>query len=149
MNQHDEIPAIAMYVPAWEGPDTPLKDKYPLQLISWHYKRRCHSTYDNQPWLEEAAKQEMWLNPADAEKRGIQSGDRVQVSNDRGSLFIDVLVTPRITPGVVGIPQGAWYTPDKDGIDQRGSINVLTSQRPTALAKANPQLTNLVEVKKA
>ena len=148
MNQHDEIPAIAKYISSWEGPDDPLIHKYPLQLISWHYKRRCHSTYDNQEWLEEAAKQEMWLNPKDAEKRGITNGDRVQVFNDRGSLVIDVKVTPRITPGVAGIPQGAWYTPDKNGIDQRGSVNVLTSQRPTALAKANPQLSNLIEVKK-
>ncbi|MFJ7725721.1 DMSO/selenate family reductase complex A subunit [Neobacillus sp. NPDC097160] len=149
MNRHDEIPAIAKYISSWEGPEDPLKEKYPLQLISWHYKRRCHSTYDNQPWLEEAAKQEMWMNPKDAEKRGIKNGDRVQVQNERGSLFIELKVTSRITPGVVGIPQGAWYTPDKDGLDQRGSVNVLTSQRPTPLAKANPQLTNLVDVKKA
>jgi anaerobic dimethyl sulfoxide reductase subunit A len=149
MNQHDEIPAIAKYIPSWEGPADPLIEKYPLQLISWHYKRRCHSTYDNQPLLEEAGKQEMWMNPIDAGKRGIKNGDRVQVFNERGSLVIDVLVTARITPGVAGIPQGAWYTPDKNGLDQRGSVNVLTSQRPTALAKANPQLTNLVEVKKA
>ena len=149
MNDHEHIPAIAKYVPAWEGPEDPLKEKYPLQLISWHYKRRCHSTYDNQPWLEETAKQEMWLNPTDAEKRGIKDGDRVQVFNDRGTINIDVKVTPRIIPGVAAIPQGAWYTPNDHGIDQRGSVNVLTSQRPTALAKANPQLTNLVEVKKA
>ncbi|MGG3470091.1 DMSO/selenate family reductase complex A subunit [Neobacillus pocheonensis] len=149
MNQHDEIPAIAKYISSWEGPEDPLIEKYPLQLIGWHYKRRCHSTYDNQEWLEEAAKQEMWMNPTDAEKRGIKNGDRVQVFNDRGSLFIDVKVTPRITPGVTGIPQGAWYTPDKNGLDQRGSLNVLTTQKPTPLAKANPQQTNLVEVKKA
>lgn len=149
MNNPQEIPAIAKYVPAWEGPQAPLKQKYPLQLISWHYKRRCHSTYDNQPWLEEAAKQEMWINPADAEKRGIKNGDRVQVFNDRGTIYIPAKVTPRIMPGVAAIPQGAWYTPDSSGTDQRGSVNVLTTQRPTALAKANPQLTNLVEVKKA
>lgn len=149
MNQHDEIPAIAKYISSWEGPQDPIKKKFPLQLISWHYKRRCHSTYDNQAWLEEAAKQEMWMNPKDAEKRGIKNGERVQVFNERGSIFIDVKVTPRITPGVAAIPQGAWYTPDKDGLDQRGSVNVLTSQRPTPLAKSNPQLTNLVEVKKA
>jgi anaerobic dimethyl sulfoxide reductase subunit A len=149
MNQQDEIPAIAKYISSWEGPQDPIKKKFPLQLISWHYKRRCHSTYDNQAWLEEAAKQEMWMNPKDAEKRGIKDGERVQVFNKRGSIFIDVKVTPRITPGVAAIPQGAWYSPDKDGLDQRGSVNVLTSQRPTPLAKSNPQLTNLVEVKKA
>jgi anaerobic dimethyl sulfoxide reductase subunit A len=149
MNKHDEIPALGKYVPAWEGPEDPLKEKYPLQLISWHYKRRCHSTHDNNPWLEEAAKQEMWLNPEDAKARGIKDGDRAKVFNDRGEIYIDVKVTTKIMPGVTGIPQGAWFTPDQTGIDQRGSVNVLTAQRPTPLAKANPQLTNLVDVKKA
>lgn len=149
MNKHDVIPPFAKYVPAWEGPADPLKETYPLQLISWHYKRRCHSTHDNNPWLEEAAGQEMWLNPADAQARGLKDGDRAKVFNGRGSLTIPVKVTSRIVPGVAAIPQGAWYTPDKDGIDQRGSINVLTAQRPTPLAKANPQQTNLVEVQKA
>ncbi|WP_223820789.1 DMSO/selenate family reductase complex A subunit [Bacillus sp. S3] len=149
MDNPDEIPAIAKYIPSWEGPNDPLKDKFPLQMISWHYKRRCHSTFDNQPLLEEAAKQEMWMNPKDAEKRGIKDGDRVHVYNDRGSLLIPVKATARIIPGVVAIPQGAWYSPNHEGVDKRGSVNVLTSGRPTPLAKANPQLTNLVEVKKA
>ncbi|PLR98832.1 DMSO/selenate family reductase complex A subunit [Bacillus sp. T33-2] len=149
MDKHEEIPAIAKYIPAWEGPEDPLKEKYPLQLISWHYKRRCHSTHDNNPWLEEAFKQEMWLNTEDAAARGIKNGDRAKVYNGRGEIYIDVKVTEKIVPGVAAIPQGAWYSPDKNGIDQRGAVNVLTSQRPTALAKANPQLTNLVEVKKA
>jgi anaerobic dimethyl sulfoxide reductase subunit A len=149
MNQHEEIPAIAKYISSWEGPEDPIKEKYPLQLISWHSKRRCHSTYDNMPLLEEVEKQEIWMNPNDADKRGLKNGDRVSVFNDRGTLYIDVKVTQRITPGVVGIPQGGWYTPDNKGTDQRGAVNVLTSQRPTPLAKSNPQLTNLVEVKKA
>jgi anaerobic dimethyl sulfoxide reductase subunit A len=148
MNKHDEIPAIAKYIPAWEGPEDPLKEKYPLQLIGWHYKRRCHSTHDNHPWMEEAFKQEMWMNPEDARARGISDGDRVEVFNDRGKVTIDVKVTSRIVPGVAAMPQGAWYTPDKKGQDQRGSMNVLTKQHPTPLAKANPQQTNLVEVKK-
>lgn len=149
MNQHEEIPAIAKYVPAWEGPGDPLKQQFPLQLIGWHYKRRCHSTYDNQPLLEEAARQEMWLNPEDAKVRGINDGDTAKVFNGRGEITIPVKVTPRIIPGVAAIPQGAWYSPDSSGIDRRGALNVLTSQRPTPLAKSNPQQTNLVEVKKA
>ncbi|ALC90234.1 DMSO reductase [Bacillus sp. FJAT-18017] len=149
MQKHDEIPPFAKYVPAWEGPADPLKAKYPLQMISWHYKRRCHSTHDNNPWLEETAPQEMWINPRDARARGIKEGDRAKVFNDRGLIHIPVKITSKIIPGVVGIPQGAWYTPDENGIDQRGSINVLTKHHPTPLAKANPQQTNLVEVTKA
>jgi anaerobic selenocysteine-containing dehydrogenase len=51
-------------------------------------------------------------------------------------------------PGVMSLPQGAWYTPDENGIDKNGCINILTSQRPSPLAKGNPQHTNLVEVEK-
>ena len=52
-------------------------------------------------------------------------------------------------PGVAGLSQGAWYRPDEDGADVGGSINVLTSQHPSPLAKGNPQHTNLVEVRRA
>ncbi|MBE3580222.1 MAG: molybdopterin-dependent oxidoreductase [Thermoanaerobacteraceae bacterium] len=148
MNNPREIPAVPKYIPAWEGPEDPLRDKYPLQCIGWHYRRRTHSTFDNVPWMEEVAPQVMWMNPQDAAPRGIKDGDRVKVFNDRGALMINVKVTPRIMPGVVAIPQGAWWTPGPDGVDQRGCINVLTSSRPTPLAKANPQHTNLVEVAK-
>lgn len=149
MNNPKEIPAIAKYVPAWEGPEDELASKYSLQLIGWHSIRRCHSIHDNQPWLEEAEKQVIWMNPADAKKRNIQDGDHVKVYNERGTVLIPVQVTEKIVPGVCAIPQGAWYNPDSNGNDTRGSINVLTTQRPTAWAKANPQHTCLVEVEKA
>ncbi|WP_296772865.1 DMSO/selenate family reductase complex A subunit [Selenomonas sp.] len=144
-----EIPALAKYVPAFEGPQDPLREKYPLQCMGWHYKRRCHSMHDQNPWLEEIGPQLMWMNPLDAKERNIQEGDTVEVFNDRGRVRIPVHVTSRIFPGVVAIPQGAWYTPDKNGIDVRGCINTLTTQRPTPIAKGNPQHTNLVEVKLA
>ena len=147
MGKPDEIPALPVYVPCPEGPADPLRRKYPLQLIGWHTKRRCHTIHDNNPLLEEVEPQRMWMHPADAEARGISSGDVAAVYNDRGCLHIPVIVTDRVVRGVVAIPQGAWYTPNADGIDTRGSINVLTSTRPTPLAKGNPQHTNLVEVR--
>lgn len=148
-NQHEEVPAIPKWVPGFEGPTDPLRSKYPLQLQGWHYKRRAHSIHDNNPWMEEAARQEMWMNPGDASARGIMNGDKVKVFNDRGATILPVKVTVRIRPGVVAIPQGAWYTPGPDGVDRRGALNMLTNQRPTAMAWANAQHTNLVEVSKA
>jgi len=52
-------------------------------------------------------------------------------------------------PGVVALPQGAWWTPDARGVDTRGSINVLTSERWTPMAFGNAQHTIMVDVRKA
>lgn len=142
------IPPVPKYVPAFEGPQDPLIKKYPLQLIGWHTKRRCHSIHDNNPRLEEMEPHRMWMHPRDAAARGLRDWDLAEVWNDRGRVRIPVQVTDRIMAGVVAIPQGAWYTPDADGVDIRGCINVLTTARPTPLARGNPQHSNLVEVKR-
>ncbi len=144
----DVITGLPEYTPTWEGVSDPLKDKYPLQMISIHYKQRTHSTYGNVAWLKEAAPQEVWINPLDAQARGIANGDMVRVFNDRGVIVLPAKVTPRILPGVVSVPQGAWYSPDKQGVDQGGCANTLTSWHPSPLAKGNPQHTNLVNIVK-
>lgn len=149
LNNSEEIPAIPKYIPAFEGPQDKLAEKYPLQCIGWHYKHRCHSMYDNNPWLEEVAPQEMWINPADAGLRGIGDGEYCHIYNDRGTIQIKAKLTERIMPGVVAIPQGAWYIPNESGVDIRGNINTIATQRPTPLAKGNPQHSNLAEVCKA
>lgn len=148
-NNAQEIPAVPKYVPAWEGPDALLTEKYPLQCIGYHYKRRVHSTFDNIPWMEEIGKQEVWISPTDAAVRGIMNDDKIKVFNDRGTIIIAAKVTPRIMPGVIAIPQGAWWSPDSYGVDRRGNINTITKYHPTPLAKGNPQHTNLVQVEKA
>ncbi len=145
----DVITGLPIYAATWEGPADPLRAKYPLQLITAHYKQRTHSTYGNVPWLKEAAPQEVWINPADAARRGIGSGDAVYVFNGRGRTRVPARVTPRIMPGVVQLPEGAWYTPDANGVDQNGCANILTRYRPSPLAKGDPMHTALVEVEKA
>ncbi len=144
----DKITALPEYTPTWEGAEEAGNGTFPLQMIGHHYKSRTHSTYGNVAWMKEAHPQVVWLNTADAEARGIKDGDRVQVFNDRGRIELVANVTVRIAPGVVSVPQGAWYAPDSKGVDQGGATNTLTSWRPSPLAKGNPQHTNLVQIVK-
>ena len=144
----DVISALPIHTSTFDGYDSERRKEYPLQLIGFHYKARAHSTYGNVELLKKAAPQELQMNPLDAQARQLQSGDKVTVFNDRGRLQVPVKVTPKILPGVVALGEGAWYQPDKTGIDQGGNINVLTTHRPSPLAKGNPSHTNLVEVKK-
>ncbi|NPV68891.1 MAG: molybdopterin-dependent oxidoreductase [Anaerolineae bacterium] len=144
-----QSPPIPKYIQEWESPFGPEAEEYPLQAMGHHYMRRTHSTWDNIDWMEEALPQRVFMNPIDAEARGIKDGDNVKVWNQRGAMILPVRVTPRIMPGLVDIPQGGWYTPDANGIDRRGSINVLTNERPTPYAFGNPQHSIMVQVEKA
>jgi anaerobic dimethyl sulfoxide reductase subunit A len=134
---HEEIALIQEH---------PRKDIYPLQAIGHHTLQRVHSTHDNNDWLEEAFPQRVFINPIDATARGIRDGDEVKVFNKRGALVLPCRITLRIMPGVVDIPQGAWYEPDKDGVDHGGNVNMLTSHRWTPFAFGTTQHTIMVQV---
>ena len=144
INNPQEIPAIPKYVPCFEGFGDPRIEEFPFQLIGWHSKRRANSLHDNNPAMERLLPHRVWINPEDAEEKGICDGDLVYVFNDRGKVQIKALITERIVRGVLAIPQGGWYTP-LAGADTRG-INVLSTARPTPLAKANPQHSKLVNI---
>ncbi len=162
LNNPEEIPPIPKYIQEWEHPfikapaavpggeDAALSkvEKYPLQAIGHHTLHRVHSTHDNNDWLEEAFPQRVFINPIDAASRGIRDGDEVKVYNERGALILPCRITPRIMPGVVDIPQGAWYEPDENGVDRGGCVNVLTSHHWTPFAFATTQQTIMVEIEK-
>jgi anaerobic dimethyl sulfoxide reductase subunit A len=121
-----KVPPIPKYIEAWESRNDPLAEKYPLQVVTTHTRRRAHTQFDNVPWLRELDPQAVSINTTDAEARGIKDGDMVRVFNDRGEMIIPARVTGRIMPGVVDIPQGAWYDPDENGVDRGGCANILT-----------------------
>ena len=141
-------------IPKWfDGPEGPTDyaglNRYPLQLLGYHTKRRCHSTHDQNPWMEELDPPRLWIHPKDAAVRGIADGDMIEVFNDRGTVRIPAFVTDRIVRGAVALSQGGWYTPDENGVDTRGCINVLTyTYKASPVANGNPQHTNLVDVRK-
>ena len=83
-----KLPPIPKYIETWESRNDPLAEKYPLQLITTHFKRRNHSQFENIPWLRELDAQAVWMSSADAQDRGIKDGDEVRVFNDRGEMII-------------------------------------------------------------
>jgi anaerobic dimethyl sulfoxide reductase subunit A len=146
--KNPEIPAIPRYVSCWEGPEDPLTKTFPLQLITWKGRNRANSTFQLNPWEQAVQPQQLWINPIDADRRGLKKGDLVRVFNGRGEMEIGIDITPRIIPGVVALQSAAWWKPGKDGVDRGGCANVLTSTRMTALAHGNAHQTLLVEVRK-
>ena len=142
-------PPIPKYITtSEEDRNDPLIKKYPLQLISPHPKASSHASLRTVDWLLEVDPPIVWINPVDAEERGIADGEEVYVFNDRGKMIIKAWITKRIIPGVVCIFEGNWYTPDENGIDHGGCVNVLTSDRYSP-AGAAALKTCLVQISKA
>ncbi|TNG90428.1 dimethyl sulfoxide reductase subunit A [Pasteurellaceae bacterium USgator11] len=150
LKEDEVIAPLPIYHPGFYSHIEAQNGQFPLQLVGFHYKSRTHSSYGNIDVLESACPQEVWINPLDAKSRNIQSGDLVRIFNEMGETRIEAKVTPRIMPGVLGMGQGAWHRANiwGDKIDHNGSINVLTTQRPSPLAKGNPQHSNLVQIEK-
>ncbi|TNH04871.1 dimethyl sulfoxide reductase subunit A, partial [Pasteurellaceae bacterium Phil11] len=150
LKEDEVIDPLPIYHPGFYSHIEAQNGQFPLQLVGFHYKSRTHSSYGNINVLESACPQEVWINPLDAKSRNIQSGDLVRIFNEIGETRIEAKVTPRIMPGVLGMGQGAWHRANMwgDKIDHNGSINVLTTQRPSPLAKGNPQHSNLVQIEK-
>jgi anaerobic dimethyl sulfoxide reductase subunit A len=127
------------YNPAQEGYEATfddwgkkIKGDFPLQNYNIHYFRRSHSIFDNIQQLRRAFPHEFFMNPVDAEARGIEHGDVVLVTSRYAQCIRPVAVTPRIMPGVVTVPHGAWAEVDEEsGIDKAGADNYLHGSVPT------------------
>lgn len=150
LEKDETISPLPVYASTFDGWDAPERSQFPLQMFGFHFKARTHSSYGNIDILQAACRQEVWLNPVDAQTRGIKNGDLVRVFNGRGELRIAAKVTPRIMPGVSAMGQGAWHEANMTGdrVDHGSCINTLTTHRPSPLAKGNPQHTNLVQIEK-
>jgi Anaerobic dehydrogenases, typically selenocysteine-containing len=128
----NKLPPIPQYNPPVEGVEGTHNSGYPLQLYSIHYARRSHSTYDNIPWLREAFPQEVFMNPSDADSRGLKNGDTIKVTSRHGAVIRPVYLTERMMPGVVTLGEGAWADKDdQTGVDKAGATNSLTGTNPS------------------
>jgi anaerobic dimethyl sulfoxide reductase subunit A len=74
----------------------------------------------------------------------------VKVFNDRGQAMVPARVTERLMPGVVSLPQGAWYRPDENGVDHGGCVNMFTKNEtsPAGAFVCNSALVQVEKVEK-
>lgn len=116
----------------------------PLRVFGFHSVARIHSSWGNVPAVSRRVPQVISINPADADARGIATGDLVEASNRFGTLRLPAHVTEDVIAGTIVMPQGAWWQAESnvvEPIDVGGCINTLTTSRPSPLAFGNPQHT--------
>lgn len=120
-----------------------LRSKFPLEMISAKSHDSMNSTFGNQSWTHRQTSV-LLLNRADAEPRGITSGDRVRMFNARGSCTLVAEVDGEVRSGVVCAPSVRWNKLSPDGLN----VNALTSDRLTDMGGGATFYSCLVEVEK-
>lgn len=119
---------------------TPRSNEYPFLLVSNHPHWRLHSQMDDCAWFREIktckvkgpdgyAYEPVWINPVDAQKLDVKSGDIVKMFNERGWVLGGAYVTERIRPQVVLQDHGARIDPIVLGESDRGGSNNLIAPK--------------------
>jgi len=140
----DPLPSyIAPYESLASNPE--LGKRYPLAMISPPARNFLNSTFVNVQSLRSTeGEPHLELHPVDAAVRGIVSGDRVRIRNDRGAFTACARVTENTRPGLVVGLSIWWKKLASDG----KNANELTSQRLTDMGRAPTFYDVLVEVEK-
>jgi anaerobic selenocysteine-containing dehydrogenase len=144
----EERPPVPHWIPEGKTHQESLgsgrAQKYPLLVMSNHPRWGIHSQHGDITWLREIETckvrgtdgyqyHPIWINPVDAEARGIKPGDVVSLHNERGTVLLGAYVTQRVMPGVVGVDHGAKYDPVVPGeIDRGGAINTIVPRNTTS-----------------
>jgi anaerobic selenocysteine-containing dehydrogenase len=96
--------------------------KFPLALISPASDKRISSTLFGAGGMPGEAPP-LFMNPRDAQKRGLKGAKRVRVFNERGAVILPLKITDAVAPGVVASEKGAWLATSPTG----NTISVLVS----------------------
>ncbi|MDR3309882.1 MAG: dehydrogenase, partial [Oscillospiraceae bacterium] len=142
MPDDPERPPVPHWIESGESHDerrsSERAKKYPLLLMSNHGRWRMHAQCDDIVWNREVQTMKVrgadgyqyepcWLNPGEADRRGIAHGDVVKVFNERGIVLCGAYVTERVTEGVCYVDHGSRLDPIIPGLlDRGGAINTIT-----------------------
>jgi biotin/methionine sulfoxide reductase len=128
-----DCPGHAVWLEPEEWLGSPLARRFPLHLISDQPYTKLHSQLDFSDYSrgsKVAGREPVWINPEDANERGIADGDVVRLFNQRGVCLAGALLTDAMARGVVKLSTGAWYDPVEPGVpgalEKHGNPNVLT-----------------------
>jgi molybdopterin-containing oxidoreductase family molybdopterin binding subunit len=99
--------AFATYeTPTEAYEENPLHEKYPFVYTNIKSKYRGQSRFYYAKWINQYVVPELEINPADAAARGLETGDNVEIFNDRGSFGCKCRLNPSIRPGTIKSDQG-------------------------------------------
>lgn len=135
----DPLPLFSEPIESWAKSDEPARSLY---LMTPNTKNRIHSQFNNLDLIRQVSQRPfLAVNPSDARARSIVDGQRVKVSNSRGSLELEVRLDFSLKAGCVVVENGWW-------IAEGGAVNVCSAGRETDMGHGAAFHDNLVEIER-
>lgn len=119
----------------------------PFRLLSPGIPQRVNSSFYNVKYIRAYNAYECEVNPEDAKRLGIKSGDKVRLNNQRGEAFFVARVTTRVAPGVVRTAKCNWRSTNPYG--QNTNTNSLTTGKLTDMGGCSAYHSTRVNLSKA
>ena len=138
---------LAGYTPSYETAQrhTPLAGQYPLALIAAANHYFINSVFANVPaQMKRAGPPIVRIHPEDAAPRRLETGDEVNVFNDRGSFIAVAEITDSVRKGVVASTKGMWPRYATGG----ATVNATVDERYSDMGAGAVFHDNRVEVEK-
>lgn len=119
----------------------------PFRLFSPALIWRENSEFANVKYMRTFNDFECEINPKDAQKLGIKTGDRIKLTNQRGHAYFVARVCSRVAPGAVCAAKNNWLRMNPYG---RGTgTNCLTTSRVTDIGGCSAYHSTRVKVERA
>jgi anaerobic selenocysteine-containing dehydrogenase len=133
-------------LPDWM-PD-PAEDKnarrWPLRLLTAPGYYQSHTAFSGNGYLRKREGPPVAiLNPTEAERRGLQDGERVELYNDHGALGAMLRTIDEVPAGVVLVPGQR-----PSGESHHGTVNMLCSDRYSDLGEGATYQSTFLEIRR-
>ena len=118
--------ALPTYIKSHVHPDELGPDRMVL-IPTFRLPVQIHTRSANSKWLDEIAHTNpLWLNPIDADRLGVITGDLIRVETEIGYFVLKAWVTEGIRPGVVACSHhmGRWKL---EGAERRGQRQLMAT----------------------
>lgn len=136
------LPSFELPIEAYR--DNPIREQYPLTIMTHRDKFKVHTAFAKCPWFTEIQPEPtVEINPDDAKERNISEGDYVRLYNDRGSVVMRAHLDASMRPGVTWTEHTWLEDQYKDG-----HYSELTSRATRHYHPSNHPFDTLCQIEK-
>lgn len=136
---------LPTYVPEMEGQEDPLRERFPLQVLSNASHYFIGDSFQSVERLQAMQSRPTFeLNPEDAAARGIADGDLCRLYNDRGETFGYAVILDGLLAGVCGTQKQFKGSNTPGGVN----VNALNTEVLTDFGLAPSFYSCLAEIEK-